>query len=580
MNRLVIIFLFLCAAAAGTWFWYSSSRQAAKVEAANFAEYLPRDTLMVISFRDLNGFLQHAPKTAIGRAASRIGDNGHGNSVGRAETPVKGSEEAGQGVPSGLANFWDLVNDPVFKVLAGDDFELAILNMDPDRVWEEPEKTVESSVLALATLPSPNLLETFFSKFSGVKLEKITRDGIELTKVILEDGTVLYLAYRGERVIIALDPDAISRSLAVKGAAGQGLNTVVSFQQAQKYWRSSGPQHLYVRTYIQVSQLQPLFNALAQKDQAELGEFFGEVAGLLQGIDYEAGIHGRDPGKWVVQGYAHYSYERLAPVMKEYVDSAKGKNLTYNLLAQDPVLYMWGIDFTKTALTGELPPDQMQELNNLLQDYIGISLQEFADTFGPQWGVEVSRIVSAGLFPVPRMVMALQVRDRKRADGVFARVRDLLAQSGTPLADKKISDNTIYFCPLTPGKDLQPAAVLGNKMFYISNNLSVAAEVVGQEELSSLPGEMEQRLGADASAQLRNANGGVLLLWPNRLAEELQPLLDWQMAKDLIDEDLLDGVMEMLRSTEVLLVTGRFDQDHSSVRFIVRDNPTYGVAER
>jgi hypothetical protein len=85
-----------------------------------------------------------------------------------------------------------------------------------------------------------------------------------------------------------------------------------------------------------------------------------------------------------------------------------------------------------------------------------------------------------------------------------------------------------YYSPIMPGDALQPTLLLTDDMLYIATGKALLERLLaGTEEDGAT--SVKDILSAASIKEMENANSQVFLMRPNRLASELEGLLDWAL---------------------------------------------------
>jgi hypothetical protein len=324
-------------------------------------------------------------------------------------------------------------------------------------------------------------------------------------------------------------------------------------------------QKTYSREFVQLDRLQSYIAGAKDKDLRQVGHY-------LQGMEFVASASGRIAEGWKVESTSRYSYDRLDPAVRELIDAKSDKNISLHLLQGNPLLYSWSSSFGASTLLKTLSTTdsgQYKKLNSSLQREFGFSLAQVAGTFGPQYGMVLKKIVQSGMFPLPQVVLFVQVRDRKVAEALLDRVRQKATARGMKGArTEQVGPYTLYSWALLPGEATQPAFVVTGDMLYIANGPSSLKQMLGTEkDRDRLPEPIAAKLGAPLADQVRQANNGAFVFWPNRFAAQVKGVADWltglvaaSKGKSMVK--LKDEFLLLMQSTEKVVLVSDLFPDH------------------
>jgi len=528
-----------------------------------YADYLPADTLATVSLRDLSELTDLFPETALGHFFSK-------KTMAAILNDMQAGDEAVSEYGKSYDQVFSVLHNPAFRMVFGDDVELAWLAVDPKKMTDDPRKIIEQSFVILATTSSSKALETFAHALLHEDVDTVKRGDLELTRIRLDAKKYVYAYGEGNRLLLALNPIVIERCISVN-KAGKTLQQEKNFIAAVGLWHSSSLQKTYSREFIQLDRMRSYMGRAKDKDLRQLGRY-------LQGMEFVVSASGRIEKGWKVESTSRYFYDKLDPVVKELIDTKSDKNLSLNLLRDNPLLYSWSSSLGTSTLLKTLSATdagQYKKLDHRLQREFGFSLARITGAFGPQYGMILKKIVQGGLFPLPKVVLFVQIRDHKVAEALLEQVRQKATDRGMMGAKtEQVGSYHIYSWALLPGEATQPAFVLTKDMLYIANGPSNLKQVLGMEkERELLPESISVKLGAPLADQVRQANNGAFVFWPNRFAAQVKGAADWLAGIVAASQGksiarLKDEFLLLLQSTDKAVFISDFFPDHGRADMI------------
>lgn len=543
---------------------YFLSQKSETPEANSFADYLPPDTLATISLRDLNGFVDLFPDTALGNFVSK-------ETMGRILTDLRVEPKVLSDYDAAYDQLFSILRHPAFRVIFGDDVDLALLSVDADLFADSPQQALEKSLVIMATTSSSKALETFARTLLKKDVTEFVRGDLSLTRIHLDQEGSLYAYTEGHRLILARDPAAIERCVAAR-TSETSLLQEESFAAAMQFWQELSMTKQYSRAFVQLDRLQPYLLAAKDKDLQQIGRY-------LEGMQFVGTAGGRNGKSWQLESAGRYTYSFLDPAVQELVDSASPENATLHLLGETPLVYSWSSSLGSSALLKTLSAtdeQQYRDLDSRMQQELGFSLDQVVRAFGPQYGFFLKEIVHEGLFPLPKVVFFLQIKDRKVAEALLDRIRKKAMERKLPDEQQhRAGGHTIYSWPLLPGEATQPAVVLTEDILYLANGPATLQQVLSTERKGTwLPNTVAEQLGPEAARWVRTANNGVLVFWPDRFAHQVRGAADWlagmvEASRGGSISVLKDELLVLLQSTEVAVFVSDLFVDHgrAMVRF-------------
>jgi hypothetical protein len=531
-----------------------------------FAEYLPADTVAVISLRDINGTVDNFPDTPLGKFLSQ-------ETMTRIMTDMGAGAEDIQAYNDGYDKLFGVLRNPAFRMVFGDDVDFAVLPVEKSLFMADISKALKQSLLLLATTSSADMIETSATKILKKSVEEFSHGSLTMTRVTLEDGSFVFAYTDNDRLLVALDPGVIEKSLQQR-KSGVVLAKNKNFLDAVEFWEQTPLELVQNRAFFQSDFVRQMLLAAEDKEVQRVGEY-------LRGIHFIASVGGRNQGRWQEESVATFVYDELDPLIKESVRlSLDSRNETLNLLNVNPLAYSWMVDSGTSSFLEGMRTDKevYAEMDALVKKELGVGLEDLVKSFGPQHGMALNRIVQTGVFPLPELVFAIQVSNRELIANVLGEIQGKMSEQGLVVEQQEVDGQAIYSWPILPGEAAQPAIVLTDDMLYFSNGLSELKKTIALGEKSQkVPESVVQALGADLSDKVRDANSGVAVLWPARLSAQLDGLASWGVSmlegSQGIKAGLLkDELLRLIGSSEVIVITSSVTRDRGYGSVFVVDS--------
>jgi hypothetical protein len=525
-----------------------------------YAGCLPPDTLATISLRDINGLTDIFPQTALGRFLSK-------ETMGRILTDMQVDAKFVHDYAEEYDQLFSIVHNPAFRMVFGDDVDLALLPVDRTAFNKDPQQILEQSLIILATTSSSKTLETFARTFLHGDVKKVQHGDLELTKIRLDDDEFLYAFTQGRRLLLAFDPLAIERCVRAE-ASGITLLQEENYLAAVEFRQNSSIDKVHAMGFVQLDRIQPYLLASDNEDVKKMGRY-------LRGVKFFTSIGGQIENGWKVESTSSYTYNTLDPAIKELVDSAvkNTKNATLHLLEEKMLAYSWSSSLGARAMLEALSAgdsEKYKKLDQELQQELGFSLDQVIKAFGPQYGMVLKEIVQAGIFPLPKVVLFLQVKDHQIAEALLAKIRQKVAERGIMGAQQEQAGAyTIYSWAMLPGEATQPAVVLTEDMVYVANGPSSLQHVLSADAAGGkVPAVVAKALGSELSGQIVAADNGALILWPSRFAFQVKGAADWlagmvEASRGGSVTVLKDELLLLMQSAEVVVFVSDLFPDYA-----------------
>ncbi len=520
-----------------------------------YAHYLPQETVATLNLLHL------------GQVSEDIGSSAFGHFFAKQTMHAMMSELGGS--PADLAEYdlaYDSVSDvmtnPAFKAVFGDDATVALLPVEQGVMQVSPGTALRANLVVLARTTVAGALDLFSRMVKNANLSREVVDGLELSRVVLDPGQILYGYTEGKMVFLSYSPAAIKRCLLAADRDGHRLEETKSFVQAADYWKATAREKTYGRLFLNPGALSGL---LAEVENRELKR----AAPMLQGLEAiysmtyagEKGIESR--------ARSTYRYEQLSPLLQSAIDAATHPNPTLFLLRDKTLAYSWSSSLRPELITQALAESGLEsaQVDAALREFLGVGLEELEQGFGPQYGVVLDDIVRAALFPAPKMAVWASLRDRAVAQRVVDAIRAKIADNGmVKEEEEQMNGYTVYCWPLLSDNDAQPALAMTDTMLYLATSKQALQEVLqASPKPETLAGPVATQLGPSLAERISKANTGSLVIYPKRMSAKTGETLGWlagilATTKNISLSRFNQEMVRLLQSTEVVSATSSMNR--------------------
>ncbi len=537
--------------------------------AGHYSLYLPPDTLVTARLTHLNSLTDAFPHSALGRLLAK-------ETMHAIMTDLKADAKSMEEYDKLHDGIVQVMTNPAFRTVFGEDTAMAVLPPDRQPLADNPAEAVRQSLVLIATTSISGALDLFSRLVTTNAVSREAVDGLELTKIILDDKQTVYGYADSTSVLLAYAPAAIKRCVTIR-QAGPTLAESQPYGEAAAYWHHFPGERTYSRVFINVSPLSELLRSSEKAEAKQAGEFMQGVSHLVAAT-YASGLGVESRAR------AAYRYDQLHPQVRQAVDGAATSNQTLSLLGERSLAYSWASSLQPHTIIDSLAadPEAREAVERGIRQTLGVSLDELGRAIGPQYGFVFNEIVNGGLFPTPKMTLFLGIRDREVAARAFNGIRRQVAGYGLVAeAEEKVAGQTILSWPLLPGDAAQPAAVLTDAMFYLANGKQTLVDILTAKTAgSTLSAPVAGHLGAEVSDRVAKANFGSFVAYPERISRQTGDLFDWlagilATTKNISIARLAQELRQFLATTEYIAVTTDLGKEYGDWALSLKSAPAH-----
>lgn len=559
MKKRVGIVLILAVIVGCGWFLAVKGKSAV----GQYARYLPSDVIGAVNLTHLSAVSDNIASSSLGRFLAK-------DTMHTIIRELGGGNETIAEYDRLYDSVVEVAADPAFRTVFGDDVTLALLSPDKIDQTRDPAETLRQSLVVVARTAAAGAIDMLSKIISHAKVSRETIDGVAFVKIVMDDNQAVYGYTEGRLLFLAYDP-AVIRACISGDKDVERLAQAPLYQQAVSFWQPYPAKDVYSRVYLNVDQLTRLTQRLPDAEIKESGE-------LLAGITSLFSIGYLTPQGMENRGYSSYRYDQLHPMIKSTVDAA-GVNRTVHFFKDSTLLYNWTSSLQPEVLIGTLASDRntYQEMDADVRQILGVSLDELGKAFGPQYGGMLDEIVHTPLFPWPKAVLFVEVRDRKIAETVLNGIRRLITGSGMVAEQQdQVQGHTVYSWPILPAESAQLAIALTDDMLYLATSKATLQNLLAADTASNqLTATVKETMGTGVVDRLMTANSSSLIVQPHQMAVQAGAALDWlggilTATKNISMGRLNREVVQLLQSVDQVVATSHLTEERAEWTMTVK----------
>ena len=557
MKKILIFVLLLAGlAAAGVYFTRTSSTPTV---ADYYAAYLPENTLATVSLLDLKGLSESFPSSSLGQFVSKQSMHAVFTELGAPDDALHEYDQVFDGIA-------DVMTNPAFRQVFGDDAVIAVLAPDVVQLQKEPEKELQKSLMVFGTSSVTGALDSFAKLVMSQNVSTKTVAGLEVTRIQIDNDNVLYGYADGNVLVLAYDPTRIATAVK-RRQQGDGLLSSPQFAAVQSFWKTTSRGREYARIFLNSPAFRDLLNQ-SNKDEAR------EFAGMLSGFKAMGSALFDTNGDLHSEARIDYDQQALNPLVKKQFHAVSSDNLSLGQLTSGTLAYYWTSILDKAYLQGlfaKADEPRLPQIQAKVERQLGVTLDEVMSAFGPQVGLTLDAIVNTGLFPLPRIIAFVQVREKSIARKVIDTLRKDITDKGiTTEQHEVVNGHTVYYWSVLPGEATQVALVMTDTMLYVANGKSTLARLVDKDAHPNvLPQAMATLAGKELVQRIKGSNYATYVMRPDRFATEIKDGADW--LADMISASqgtsvnkLKDALLQLMHATDMVVATTHIGKDFTT----------------
>ena len=565
-------FLVCCLCIVGVLAYFFSRPAPPEPEQNYYADFLPEDTVAVLSLYDMEGLSEVFPGTPTGRFLSKPVMHEMMGELGGTDEDLEQYDAFYNAVA-------DVMTSPVFRQVFGDDAVIALCPPDPEGLRDNPEQALKKSLLAFGTSSTAGPISRLARMVMWKDVTNAEIAGLGLTRIRLNDNEVLY-GYDDQGIIVlAYDPERIVSAVQRK-AGGENLRHSQSFTVTEAFWQEAGLGHVYARFYLNAMRLQEFVSVFPQQKTSGMAE---AMAGELAGVKNISGLVVATQGELRVRMKGERDPQLLPDEVQAREALSGHEDFALPLLRANTLLHYRLAHFDKAFFRNFMTPaeteQQYRELEESVQNEVGFSLDKFLEAVGPQTGISVHEIVNAGMFPLPKTVLAFQVQDKKAVGWALRKLRDTLKKQGFANEHlEKVQGYRLYYWTIMPVEATHLAIALTDTTLYIANGETQLRTVLKGKQQPEILADQVKELRGTAGTCVATANLGAFLLRPALLAAQIEPVADWLtdmlwVSKTGSGKKIQEELFALMRSFDLVAACSDLAETHIKGEVVFKTLP-------
>lgn len=379
---------------------------------------------------------------------------------------------------------------------------------------------VLSRELALAFYPEPLLVvrleasvaaAEFLGKMSkswgqDIELSQSTYKGFKIQHVVIKDKkiTITYLRMRDLLVATLESSKQLERIIDVYLKASRSLAQDEHFASISSRSYAEAQGFAYINMALGIRQLKAQFNSWINKgdlDADSLGDMVGQLnAVYAYGLSFDQHEFSR------IKIIAGVDIKAMMPAQRKFLSCPTGKNASVSFIPANAIGYHWGNCYDFADYWQQLKEQahtsssdllaEAQQFKRKLEKRLKINIEtEVLPVLGNEAGVYLTDIDTRGMFPFPRLLFFIKIKDRAGVDELLRRA------SANPLGviqEEEYGKVKIRYMQLPFGANMDPGySFVGDYLLVASSRqlLKKSVDVFAQPGRSLLQEKIFKQFG-------------------------------------------------------------------------------------
>ena len=554
MKKAVVVILLLVLVGVGVAVWYLRKPPQVEMEPARI---LPQETLFMIELKDLEKGIEDFKSSKLGQSLKQINV---GEVIHQLELPPTVEEDYAKGRQS----FLEAVDSVLFKELFGREVTIAFLPMEITQPQpEEILKALQSLVLISRPKHKAELFD-FFGQIFAKDLECRTQDYAQykIKSFELDYNLNVYYSVVKDLLIATLDEQTIKNCLDLKKNSSSSLGADKDYRHLRNKLDSSD-RKVFAYANMQESYDNIIRIASRLSDEEDKPTVFERSLSGWKGLNaLGAASYEETNGLLKQKMLCVLDQEKLDPIYAKAYSFQPEENQTLPMTPADCLMYTWSNtldlksfwDMLFTNLAPDSDSQASENLKALMENKLGISIEEVFQAFGNEYGVIVTDIDTAGFLILPKLTLLIETVKQETVANILV---SLVQQANMEFIEEDFEGVKIQSLPLPFGADLQPAYVFLDGFFVLSLNPQLVKDVI-------IANKTNKNITKDPDFKtvnkgLTDKNNTITFIKFDRLLESIKGVMLWNknmsMLKDpergkelsLIVDSVFNPVLEGLK---------------------------------
>ena len=469
MKKVIIIIFVLCLVTAAGAYYVFYQPFAKKLVAE---QMLPTETLLTIRVDHLKQSIEKFSTSRLGTAIANIDIR---YTLTALEAPATSIREA----ENFIARVNETLNGPWFDALFGQQVTLALL---PTTISNFNKPSPEELSQALVFVLRPKHPAKFLDW-----MKQITTRDIEVTSekygrwVInhfeLEPGVNVHYTISGGLVALALQRRPVERCLDALKEPAFSLAQNPDYQAVEREMEDKSEPEVY--SFVNLQEFYRLASDMVSNHMEDRPEYKIIEKQIAQMVGfYAAGYAAYDDGSTVLQKKMVFMVDRTAlePHFARALNIKPETGSMLTMLPQSTLGFTWQntldlkLYYESLIASGDLKSEDIASVNAIVQEKVGVPVEELINSFGPQWGLALQSIKTGGFFPIPELGIFIQ---SSRPDVMERIIQQAAGKSDMAILTEAYGTHQISYLQLPFGSDLSPCYAYVNGYCIVAVNTKI-----------------------------------------------------------------------------------------------------------
>jgi len=487
-------------------------------------QVLPGETLLTIRIDHLKRHIDDFRASPLGATIARI-------DVQKAMAALEAPADAIQKAQDLMARAHDSVDRPWFDVLFGQQVTLALLPVTiNDFDQPSPAELSQAPVAVLRPKHPAKFLDLMRHLFANdIEVASDEYDHWTVNRVELKSGGTVHYSIAGGLVVCALERSPVLRCLDAFKEPAASLAHNPDYQEIERELTDNPALQVY--GYANLAEFFELALDMAAEKAADrpaldlLEKQFGRMGGF-----YAAGYALYDDDSPVQQSRLVFMVDQTAvgPQLNRVLNTRPETADMLTLLPQNTLGFIWQNTFDlelyyNSLLDSEDPKfPNIASVNLLVQEKLGVSFEELADAFGPQWGMALQDIKTGGFFPIPELGIFIQSPRPEIMEQIIQRAA---ASGNMALQTENYGPHQISYLPLPFGRELSPGYAYLNGYCILAVNTEIIKSYIDAFSNGQNITGSEAFMAVDKG--LSDQNNQLAFIKFDRLLDRIPEIIQW-----------------------------------------------------
>ncbi|MCF8067708.1 MAG: hypothetical protein K9L30_03880 [Desulfobacterales bacterium] len=483
---------------------------------------IPGNALFAVEVDDLETAIENFKKTPLARQMRSIDVPAV---LEKLEVPASDIDT----YKNSAGEFLSTIDSPIFKNFFGKKAVIAMMPFEaPVSIPELEEAIPGNIVMFLEPKQNVELIKFLGPLFNDrLNAEEEIVDGIKMTRVELNPDITLYYTVKDGLLVVAFDKMMITRCLALENKPESTLSENIHYKDLNNRMKKEN------RRMFAFFNTHEFYNTVMM----EARQFITDKEGLAE-VEFSLGslkaakamgISGwGQPDSWQSTVCMLLDRENLNPLYAEIYNIKPEVNNTLSMIPEDVLMYYWANTFEPKSYLdvykaeGILDDDVLDAVENRMISGAGLTIEDTINAFGSQFGMSLMDIQIGGLFPLPKLVLFAEVKNRETVTRI---INAALKESNLSLQEEINGEVKINYMMIPLGADLQPSYAFVDDFVLISSSRQTIKDMLALKQ--SGEGMIACQNYKAVTRGFKDIDNGIVYSRPDLFAEKIKAVSDW-----------------------------------------------------